>query len=221
MPPYSVGMLRLLNPASRALSRSVCSFSSSISPRSAISASNGWSSSLTNRGDAGLQLPYLFGDLGPSPVRRRRHSSISSSTSWGREGRSCPPPCPGPSPARTAPSSMSSFGRSSTAPSEIKRGHLLPERRPPHHPVPPRGQDVETLHRLVDDREVVRRVVYGCRPRPRYRQAPRAPDGPTPSRDASSRSSPSRSRSGSAPMCPPHRRGCSCRARAPCSSGRQ
>src|SRR5215211_410573 len=51
-------------------------------------------------------------------------------------------------------------------------GHLLPERRPPHHPVPPRRQDVETLHRLVDNREVVRRVVDGRRPRPRDRQAP-------------------------------------------------
>src|ERR671910_1261768 len=51
-------------------------------------------------------------------------------------------------------------------------GHLLPERRAPHHPVPPRCQDVKTLHRLVDNREVVRRVVDGRRPRPRYRQAP-------------------------------------------------
>src|SRR5215210_5420256 len=51
-------------------------------------------------------------------------------------------------------------------------GHLLPERRPPHRPMPPRGQDVETLHRLVDDGEVVRRVIDGRRPRPRYRQAP-------------------------------------------------
>src|SRR5215203_4232195 len=49
-------------------------------------------------------------------------------------------------------------------------GHLLPERRPPHHPVSPRGQDVEPLYRLVDDGEVVRRVVDGRRPRPRYRQ---------------------------------------------------
>src|SRR5215212_4235474 len=49
--------------------------------------------------------------------------------------------------------------------------HLLPERRPPHHPMPPRRQDVETLYRLVDDREVIRRVVDGRRPRPRYRQA--------------------------------------------------
>src|SRR5215218_2840211 len=48
-------------------------------------------------------------------------------------------------------------------------GHLLPERRSPHHPVPPRGQDVETLHRLVDYREVVRRIVDGRRPHPRYR----------------------------------------------------
>src|SRR5215203_4349646 len=40
-----------------------------------------------------------------------------------------------------------------------KPGHLLPERRSPHHPVPPRGQDVETLHRLVDDGEVIRRVI--------------------------------------------------------------
>src|SRR5215210_3399524 len=50
-------------------------------------------------------------------------------------------------------------------------GHLLPERRPPHHPVPPRRQDVETLHRLVDDRQLVRRIVDGRRPRPRDRQA--------------------------------------------------
>src|SRR5918997_1440665 len=48
-------------------------------------------------------------------------------------------------------------------------GHLLPERRSPHHPVSPRRQDVETLRRLVDDREVVRRVVDGRRPSPRYR----------------------------------------------------
>src|SRR5215211_5786562 len=53
-----------------------------------------------------------------------------------------------------------------------KLRHLLPERRPPHHPVSPRGQDVETLHRLIDDREVVRRVVDGRSPRPRYRQTP-------------------------------------------------
>src|SRR5215203_1274500 len=53
-----------------------------------------------------------------------------------------------------------------------KPGHLLPERRSPHHPVPPRGQDVETLHRLVDDGEVVRRVIDGRRPRSRYRQGP-------------------------------------------------
>src|SRR5215218_1157006 len=51
-------------------------------------------------------------------------------------------------------------------------GHLLPERRPPHHPVPPSRQDVDTLHRLVDDGEVVRRVIDGRRPRPRCRQAP-------------------------------------------------
>src|SRR5215218_9914161 len=50
-------------------------------------------------------------------------------------------------------------------------GHLLSERRPPHHPMPPCGQDVETLHRLVDYREVVRRVIDGRRPHPRYRQA--------------------------------------------------
>src|SRR5215204_4932246 len=50
-------------------------------------------------------------------------------------------------------------------------GHLLSERRPPHHPVPPCSQDVETLHRLVDDGEVVWRVIDGRRPRPRYRQA--------------------------------------------------
>src|SRR3712207_403310 len=50
--------------------------------------------------------------------------------------------------------------------------HLLPKRRPPHHPVATCGQDVETLHRLVDNGEVVRRVVDGSRPRPRYRQAP-------------------------------------------------
>src|SRR5215218_5248832 len=53
-----------------------------------------------------------------------------------------------------------------------KLRHLLPERRPPHHPVSPRGQDVETLHRLIDDREVVRRVVDGRSPRPRYWQTP-------------------------------------------------
>src|SRR5215216_2027683 len=53
-----------------------------------------------------------------------------------------------------------------------KPRHLLPERRPPHHPVSPRRQDVETFHRLVDDRQMVRRIVDGSRPRPRYRQAP-------------------------------------------------
>src|SRR5215218_1464299 len=53
-----------------------------------------------------------------------------------------------------------------------KPGHLLPERRSPHHPVPPRGQDVETLHRLVDDGEVIRRVIDRGRPRARYRQGP-------------------------------------------------
>src|SRR5687768_11986762 len=52
-----------------------------------------------------------------------------------------------------------------------KSGHLLPERRPPLHPVPPRSQDVETIYWLVDDWEVVRRVIDGRRPRPRYRQA--------------------------------------------------
>src|SRR5215213_1276711 len=51
-------------------------------------------------------------------------------------------------------------------------GHLLPERRPPHHPVPPGRQDVEAFHRLVDDREVVRRVIDGRSPRSRDRQAP-------------------------------------------------
>src|SRR5919112_1856612 len=50
--------------------------------------------------------------------------------------------------------------------------HFLPERRSPHHPVSSRRQDVETLHRLVDDRQMVRRIVDGSRPRPRYRQAP-------------------------------------------------
>src|SRR5215212_6993246 len=53
-----------------------------------------------------------------------------------------------------------------------KPSHLLPERRPPHHSVPAGRQDVETFHRLVDDREVVRRVVDGRGPRPRDRQAP-------------------------------------------------
>src|SRR5215211_7602246 len=48
--------------------------------------------------------------------------------------------------------------------------HLLPQPGSPHHPVPPRRQDVETLHRLVDDRQMVRRVIDGRRPRPRYRQ---------------------------------------------------
>src|SRR5215210_7398955 len=51
-------------------------------------------------------------------------------------------------------------------------GHLLPERRTPHHPVPPRRKDVETLNRLVDDRQMVRRIVDGRRPRARYRQGP-------------------------------------------------
>src|SRR5918993_693459 len=37
-------------------------------------------------------------------------------------------------------------------------GHLLPERRSPHHPVSPRRKDVETLNRLVDDRQMVRRI---------------------------------------------------------------
>src|SRR5215211_6581215 len=48
-------------------------------------------------------------------------------------------------------------------------GHLLPERRPPHHPVPAGRQDVEAFHRLVDDREVVRRVIDGRSPRSRER----------------------------------------------------
>src|SRR5215210_6618962 len=52
-------------------------------------------------GDAPLQRLYFFRNLGRH-LWRRGHSSISSSTSWGREGRWCPPPCRGPAPARTA-----------------------------------------------------------------------------------------------------------------------
>src|SRR5215207_9155136 len=52
-------------------------------------------------GDAGLQSLYFFRDL-RRHLWRRRHSSISSSTLWGRAGRWCPQPCSGPSPARTA-----------------------------------------------------------------------------------------------------------------------
>src|SRR5215210_1552057 len=37
--------------------------------------------------------------------------------------------------------------------------HLLPGRRAPPHPVPPRRQDVETFPPLVDDRQMVRRIV--------------------------------------------------------------
>src|SRR5829696_6338403 len=144
MPPYSTGMLRLLNPASRALLRSARSFSSSISPRSAISASI-CSALVTD-----LSPLLLFGEGKGDSVLNLVRVPLP------REPRKL----------------YVLLGQVFDLALTDEPGHLLPERRTPHHPVPPRRKDVETLNRLVDDRQMVRRIVDGRRPRPRYRQGP-------------------------------------------------
>src|SRR5829696_1616976 len=143
IPPYSAGMLRLLNPASRALLRSARNFSSSISPRAAISA-------IICGAVVTALSPLLF--LGEGQ----------------RDGVLYPVRVPLP----REPGQLHVLcGQILDLALTDKLRHLLPERGPPHHPVSPRRQDVETLHRLVDDRQMVRRVVDGRRPRPRDRQA--------------------------------------------------
>src|SRR5215208_5232829 len=170
MPPYSVGMLRLLNPAARALVRNARSFSSSIFPRSAISASNGWSSSLTN---LAMRTFNAFTSSGISAVICSAVvTDLSPLLLFGEgEGDRVLNPVRVPLP-REPRKLYVLLGQVFDLAVTDEPGHLFPERRPPHHPVPPCGQDVETLYRLVDDGEVVRRVVDGRRPRPRYRQCP-------------------------------------------------
>src|SRR5918995_5813985 len=173
-------MLRLLNPASRAFLRRVPSLSSSISPRAAISVSNGCSSSLTN---SAMRAFNAFTASGISAVICGAVvTALSPLLLFGeRQGDGVLYPVRVPLPRE--PSQLYVLCRQVFDPAfGDKTGHLLPERRPPHHPVPPRGQNVETFYRLVDYREVIRRVVDGRRPGPRYRQAPESRVGRLPVR---------------------------------------
>src|SRR5919112_2253340 len=163
-------MLRLLNPASRAFLRRVPSLSSSISPRAAISVSNGCSSSLTN---SAMRLFNAFTSSGISTVICGAVVTAHSPLLLLGEGEGDGVLHPVPVPLPREPRELYVFRGEIFDPAlRDEFGHLPPERRSPHHPVPAGRQDVETSHRLVDDREVVRRVVDGRGPRPRDRQAP-------------------------------------------------
>ncbi len=172
MPPYSAGMLRLLNPAARAFSRSA--------PQLLLVDLAALARSPPRTDEA---PPLRTGRCGPSTTslasgivgRFCAQSTASSPFTFLGKGREMVSstlsrilPAREPRKLHVLPRHVF------TAPSEINPGHLLSQRRSPHHPVPPGGQDVEALHRLVDDRQVVRRVVDGRRPRPRYRQPPSA-----------------------------------------------
>src|SRR5215204_2081642 len=121
-------------------------------------------------GDALLQRLYFFRNLGRH-LWRRRHSSTPLLLLGEGEGDGVLRPVRVPLP-REPREPYVLRGEIFDPALRDKPGHLLPERRPPHHPVPSGRQDVETFHRLVDDREVVRRVVDGRGPHPRDRQAP-------------------------------------------------
>src|SRR3712207_2737936 len=151
-PPYSFGILRLLKPAARAFARSAPSFSSSISPRSAISASNGWSSRLTNsamRSLISLTSSGISGTMGCS------RAVVNAPTSLLRKGKgdSVLWPARVVLPRKTVEVDLVPR-QIADDPLGHELRHLLPERRSPHHPVTASRQHVEPLHRLVDDREV-------------------------------------------------------------------
>src|SRR5215217_1284007 len=168
MPPYSAGMLRLLNPASLASLRNARSLSSSISPRSAISTSKGWSFSVTNR----AMRPFNSLTSSEIPGRIRCSGAVVMVLSplflgEGKRDRILQP-------VRVflprEPRQLHVFLRQ-VAQSALgdQTHHRLPKSRSPHHAVPACGQHVKPFPGLVDDREVVRRIVYGCGPRPRHR----------------------------------------------------
>src|SRR5918995_6650284 len=157
-------MLRLLNPASRAFLRRVPSLSSSISPRAAISVSNGCSSSLTN---SAMRAFNAFTSSGISAVICGAVFTALAPLLFLGEGQGDGVLYPIRVPLPREPRKLYVLcGQVLDLTLTDEPRHLLSERRSPHHPVSTRGQDVETLHRLVDYREVVRRVVDGRRPRP-------------------------------------------------------
>src|SRR5688572_25820145 len=132
MPPYSFGMLRLLKPAARAFFRSAPSFSSSISPRSAISASNGWSSSRTNVAMRSLISLTSSGISGTTCCSRAVVKALTSLLREGKGDRVLQP-------ARVAlPPEAAEVDlvlrQVADRPLGDEFRHLLVERRTPHHP---------------------------------------------------------------------------------------
>src|SRR5215213_9924168 len=142
IPPYSFGMLRLLNPASRALLRSVRNFSSSIFPRSAISASKGWSSSSTNRAIRAFNALTSSG-ISKGEILCCGAVVMALSPLLLGEGQRDGVPDPLGVPLAREPGELYVLIRQIL---DLALGdqlrHLLPERRAPHHAVPARGQDV-------------------------------------------------------------------------------